>query len=247
MPRGKAQQSTNAVWFLFGGVVLVLGLVYATYIIPYMHSKDDPTKEPTESSNAIPNIRANQDTNKVCLRHEEYLKLVERASQPQVPDTSQSPQVQSQSVAERDYRVLADPLYPPMNRTDAGTYQALQDRIQKRDLYVATSVRSTNDSYRLVGYLVNKDAEHDSGGNNWKLMARMKDRNIADFYMIPANRNYDMKIHITDDMVQGTRLRDIYTIPNSISFNTPLLHTSPYEFVEVDKSDLTFTNGGMYM
>lgn len=207
-------------------------------------SKDEYEKLKEESASA---------SSKICILPHEYKKLVEDSQQRPaeikyyIPSTTDIPEIQS--VQERDYRVLHDPLYPPLNRTDASTYQALRANMQKRNWYNSTSVRASNDTYRLVAYVTskNQDGTMDAGGNNWKLMARMKDRNTADFYMIPANRNYDMKIHISDDMVVGTRLRDLYTIPDELVFNTPLLHKTPYIVTEVDKSDLVFTNNGMYM
>ena len=90
----------------------------------------------------------------------------------------------------------------------------------------------------MVGYLVGKNT--DAGGGNWKLFARQKDRNTSDFYMIPSNNNYDIKIYIKDEMVVGDRLRDVYTIPKQITFNSPMLDTTgSYEFVEIPKADLS--------
>jgi hypothetical protein len=100
-----------------------------------------------------------------------------------------------------------------------------------------------NDTFRLVGYITNKDAtQQDVGGNTWKLFARQKDRHSSDFYMVPANKNYDVKIHVKDDMIQGERLRDLYTIPNTITFKSSMLNDTPYEFIEIPKSDLTSAN-----
>lgn len=200
-------------------------------------------------------------TDKVCMPQDEYQKLVELAQKPTevkyyIPTTTTIVQQQetetpthNYSVQERDYRVLYDPLFPPLNRTDSSTYQALRANMQQRNWYESTSIRATNDTYRLVAYVTTtqQDGSVDAGGNNWKLMARMKDRNMADFYMIPANRNYDMKIHVSDDMVVGTRLRDLYSIPDQLTFDSPLLHKTPYVVTEVSKSDLVFTNDGMYM
>lgn len=171
------------------------------------------------------------DENKVCMSLSEYEKLkYKQTTEPTTPSKAQ----------ERDYRVLNDQLYPPLNRTDTVTQQMLEKNIDSRNMYVPTNDKM--DNYRLIGYLVNKDQEKDAGGNNWKLFARQKDRNTSDFYMIPANNNYDVKIHITDDMVKGDRLRDVYSVPNNINFSSPMLNTSSYEYVEIPKADLSSTS-----
>lgn len=193
-------------------------------------------------------FRSQPHDNHVCLPKDAYEKLIKP---PTIINKIESPRntelSSTDSVSDRDYRVLSDPLFPPLNRTETAVHSSLQQNIRDRNILLPTSVRETHDTYHLVGYLVNKDATIDTGGNNWKLMARMKDKNTADFYMIPANKNYDMKINITDEITEGARLRDIYTIPNQINFNSPLLNRSTYDFVEVPKGDLSYTNGGMYM
>jgi len=139
------------------------------------------------------------------------------------------------STSERDYRVLEDPLYPPLNRTDRLTYETRVRKLSVRD-------PSSFDTYRLVGYLTCKDtSQKDAGGNSWKLMARQKDRNEAEFYLIPTNNNFDVKIPITPDtLARGqSRLRDVYSIPSQLMFSSPLLNTVPYDFIELPKSSLT--------
>jgi hypothetical protein len=103
-------------------------------------------------------------------------------------------------------------------------------------MYIQTN--SINDKYRLVAYVTNNAEEKDVGNNNWKLFARQKDRNISDFYMKPTDNNNDMKVPITDDIVVGDRLRDIYNIPKQITFNSPLFNKAPYNIVEIPKADL---------
>lgn len=226
----------NSALFMCVLFVLVgLGIALGVYVV-YNVQNSQRDKE----SNA---------ENKVCLSATEYAKLTNLATaprhQPPQPQPAlvqstpvQSPPVQSPpSPKVRDYKVLNDPLYPPLNRTDAVTHTMLETNIQNRNMYVPTN--DTHDSFRLVGYLVNKDSEQDAGGNRWKLLARQKDRNTSEFYLVPSNNNYDIKIAVTADIVIGERLRDIYTIPSTISFKSPLLNPSPYEFVEIPKSDLT--------
>lgn len=138
-------------------------------------------------------------------------------------------------VQQRDMYVMNDQLYPPLNRIDALTHNAMNYHVANRNMYVP--INDIGDTYRLVGYITSDEVEHDKGGNSWKLFARQKDRHTSDFYIVPSNRNYDIKIPIKDDMVVGTRLRDIYTIPNEISFKSPFLHKSPYTFIEMSKTD----------
>ena len=119
----------------------------------------------------------------------------------------------------------------------------METNIEKRNMYVPSN--DTMDRYRIVGYLVSSDENKDAGGNNWKLFARQKDRHTSDFYIVPANNNYDIKIQLNDNVVVGERLRDVYTIPNTMTFNSPMLNKSPYEFVEIPKADLASSSGYM--
>ena len=133
----------------------------------------------------------------------------------------------------RDIKVLSDPLYPPLNRTDRTTFDHVVRETDARNINVPTT--NINDTYRLVGYLIN-NGEKDAGGNKWKVMARQKNRHESDFYLIPTNKDYDVKVPLTHEIVLGQRLKDVYTIPKELRFNSPLLNTSTYEFVELPKS-----------
>jgi hypothetical protein len=71
------------------------------------------------------------------------------------------------------------------------------------------------------------------------LFARQLDRNRADFYAVPANGYGDIKVPITNDMIVGRdKLRDVYTIPDTMTFSSPLMESTPYTFVGLPKSDL---------
>jgi hypothetical protein len=133
----------------------------------------------------------------------------------------------------RDIKVLNDPLYPPLNRTDRTTFDHVVRETDARNINVPTT--NVNDTYRLVGYLIN-NGEKDAGGNKWKVMARQKNRHESDFYLIPTNKDYDVKVPLTHEIVIGQRLNDVYTIPKELRFHSPLLNTSTYEFVELPKS-----------
>lgn len=135
----------------------------------------------------------------------------------------------------RDRRVLNDPLYPSLNRTDTQTFNAVTREVRNGNLY--QNQRGSGDEFRIVGYLSNNQEKRDSGGNQWKLFARMRDNNQGEFYIIPVNNNYDMKIPLTTEVIVGERLRDVYSIPNELRFKSSLLNDGVYEFVELPKTD----------
>lgn len=204
-------------------ILWVIGILIAMFILGsfvYLATNTSP-----QSSNSCP-------IGKVCLSELEYKSLANAPTKIEYVD-----RVERSTVADRDYKVLNDPLYPPLNRTDARTHENMQRNVRNRDMYVP--LHDVHDSYRLVGYLINQEEKRDMGGNAWKLFARQKDRHTSDFYMVPANNNYDIKIPIKDEMVEGTRLRDIYTIPNEVRFKSPMLNAGTYEFIENPKTDFS--------
>lgn len=141
---------------------------------------------------------------------------------------------------ERDIRVLEDPLYPPLNRTDEPNFNAMATEVKSGDIYVPTNMKN-QDSYRLIGYLINHESVKDAGGNNWKFFGRMKDRYTGEYYISPTNNNIDLKIPLTNDIVVGDRLRDLYTLPREMKFKSPMLNTGIYEYTEIPKTDFTNT------
>lgn len=147
---------------------------------------------------------------------------------------------QTFSCADRDRRVLSDELYPPTNRTTCGNHLAMTQAIHRRDMYVPT--QHQNDQYRLVAYLTNMEPSSvaDSGGNVWKLFGNESTRHVHRFYIVPVNDNYKIKIAITDDIVASGRLRNIYDLPQSITFKSPLLKPSPYQLTELQREDFLF-------
>lgn len=138
----------------------------------------------------------------------------------------------------RDRQVIYDQLYPPLNRTDRITFDTVAYETNQRNINIPTNINAMNDSYRMVGYIVTTDEnKKDIGGGTWKVMGKNKNRNQSEFYLVPTDRNSEVKIPITDDIVVGTKIRDIYNIPNNINFNSPFLSSTPYQFVELPKTD----------
>lgn len=173
----------------------------------------------------------NNTEDKVCMKISELKKL-------SVPKqiTSNVP-IKLNIDDSRDRRVLNDPLYPALNRSEFDVHNSVVEQIQKKNLYNTT--QEFTDRFRLVAYVTNQDENKDSGGNTWKLMARQKNKNQGEFFMIPANNNYDMKIMLNNDILVGEKLRDIYTIPKQLSFKTPLLNETSYEVTEIPMNDFT--------
>ena len=193
--------------------------VYVYLFYPDVQPRDGTSNTVCMSKDAYDRLTASP---KVVYKEKVVHVPVMEAVAPQAADI----------VEVRDRRVLHDDLYPGINRTSAGVF---------RDFHVHQDVfniptQPTNDRYRLVGYLKN---DIDPTGT-WKLFGRDKDRNRGEFYLTPTNNYNDIKIQITDSMVVGReKLRSLDTIPDTLTFNSPLLSNTPYTFVELPKGDLT--------
>lgn len=198
---------------------LIIYIIFYTELISVTNVTNKTEKKNVNTTD----IRCIPEIEKICLTIEEYNKLLSFK--------------EKNNVEIRDRKVVEDQLYPPINRTDNKTHSELIKNINERTMYIQTN--DINDKYRLVAYVTNNSEEKDAGNNNWKLFARQKDRNISEFYMKPTDNNNDMKVPITDSIVVGERLRDIYNIPKQLTLNSPLFNASPYNIVEIPKADLT--------
>lgn len=201
-------------------LLLIIIIGYLLYINFNLESK--------KSMNTI----KEKDNAKICMTVDEYKNLLDNKT-----NIKMISEKSKEDTIERDRKVLDDDLYPPLNRGDTVSHTRLANNINNRKMYINT--QETGDTYRLVAYVSSTSNMKDSGNNNWKLFARQKDRHISDFYMIPTDNTNDLKISITNDNVIGTKLRDIYDIPQQITFNSPLLNKEPYNVVEVPKADLS--------
>lgn len=143
-------------------------------------------------------------------------------------------QQENDQVVLRDRAVIADPLYPALGRTERPIF----DNIPK---YINRTTRDTSDTYRLIGYLVNKTTE-DLGNNVWQLFGRQKYRGSTqgEFYVIPTHGDRkDMKIQLEDSMFVGEKIRDIYALPNKITLNSPFFSSDEYDVIQLPKTDFT--------
>ena len=180
---------------------------------------------------------SNSRNNRICLTIDQYNNLLSNTTQI-IPESQ--PIYDKTDTIKRDHKVLDDDLYPPLNRSDTNTHTQLANNIINRNMYVKTN--NIDDTFRLVGYVTNNATEVDNGNNSWKLFGRQKDRHSSEFYMTPTNSNNDLKIPLTRDIIVNDKLDDIYSIPNTLTFNSPLLNKEPYNVVEVPKADLSFSS-----
>ena len=211
-------------WWLMYGLVFGLVLLTISVVVMFYISK---TTTPDDY---------------VCMPKQTFQKMTEREPEREAQlgthgQEQQQAQVTFYQTGVRDRKVLSDPLYPPLNRTDRTTFESVVAQTDARNMNVPSN--DIGDTFRLVGYLTNDDAHKDVGGNHWKLMAREKNRHESEFYIIPTNKNYDVKVALTQDVVSGTRLRDIYSIPTTITFNSPMLNDTPYKVVEIPKTSFS--------
>jgi len=216
---------------------IILIIIIIAYIYIYYYDIGEVVIKNKREHISIPPIQETLPINKVCLTLDEYNKLKNNVNNDAKDNVEE---IKTNHTIDRDYKVLNDPLYPPLNRSDNRTHTDMVQKINRRDMYIRTN--DLNDTYRLVAYLTNNSDDKDTGGNSWKLFARQKDRHISDFYMKPTDNNNDIKIPLTDEIVVGSRLRDIYNIPSEITFNSPMLNNTPYYVMEVPKADLTRSN-----
>ena len=203
-------------------VIIVFLLIIISLIVYIIFSSSD--SKPAPPPTPVP-----EANNKVCLSIDDYNVLLDKVKH--------NKQAERDETVIRDRKVLNDPLYPPLNRSDNKTHAELANNIANRNMYIRTN--DVGDTYRLVGYVTNNSDDKDTGNNNWKLFARQKDRHISEFYMKPTDNNNDVKVPITDDIIVGDRLRDIYNIPQQITFKSPMFNKDPYNVVEVPKADLS--------
>lgn len=215
MKKGTTRESTT--------FVLLFVAFWTVFMLWQLSRLMSPTETSTLGGGACP-------AGNVCLPHKEF----ERITSSMAPSSAALPFISQPSYTrDRDMRVLDDPLYPALNRTNRDAFEGVVEQTMKRNFNMPT--QRYYDSYRLVGYMSNDDDEL----GKWKVFGRQKDRNRGDFYMVPVNKQHDMKIQITDTMVVGEKLRDIDTLPNIVKFSSPLLATTPYTFTELPKADLT--------
>lgn len=139
-------------------------------------------------------------------------------------------------VQQRDLNVLLNPIYPPLARVERPIF----DNLIRMNFGQTT--RGSEDTFRLMGYLVNSNKnDMDMGGNLWKLFGRQsyKGSSVGEFYVSPVNdHTSDMKIYLKNDMMPKDKIRDIYALPTEIYLDSPFFSKNAYTINELPKSDL---------
>jgi hypothetical protein len=138
-------------------------------------------------------------------------------------------------VQQRDLNVLLNPIYPPLARVERPIF----DNLIRMNFGQTT--RGSEDTFRLMGYLVNTNKnDMDMGGNLWKLFGRQTYRgsSIGEFYVSPVNdHTSDMKIFLKNEMMPKNKIRDIYSLPSEVYLESPFFSKNVYTINELPKSD----------
>ena len=138
-------------------------------------------------------------------------------------------------VQQRDLNVLLNPIYPPLARVERPIF----DNLIRMNFGQTT--RGSEDTFRLMGYLVNTNKnDMDMGGNLWKLFGRQTYRgsSIGEFYVSPVNdHTSDMKIFLKNEMMPNNKIRDIYSLPSEVYLESPFFSKNAYTINELPKSD----------
>jgi hypothetical protein len=138
-------------------------------------------------------------------------------------------------VQQRDLNVLLNPIYPPLARVERPIF----DNLIKMNFQQST--RGSEDTYRLMGYLINSNKnDADTGGDVWKLFGRQTYRGSSqgEFYVSPVNDHQsDMKIFLKSNMMPKEKIKDIYALPSEVYLDSPFFSKNAYTINELPKSD----------
>jgi hypothetical protein len=136
-------------------------------------------------------------------------------------------------IDKRDKAVLANALYPPLNRNPK---PIANDYLKyKRNGLFDYSTRDNSDTYRLMGYLINSANKDET----WNIFGRQKysGSSHGEFYATrQCNQNTCTKIPITRDILTGNKIDDYYNLPNVLTFDSPLFTTDNYDVVQLKTS-----------
>jgi|AntDeeMetagen134_2_1112570.scaffolds.fasta_scaffold14026_1 hypothetical protein len=144
---------------------------------------------------------------------------------------------------EKKNTFLSEELTPSMlvNEIDAPLYNPIdiifdtheRDKLVLNNAFVPMLNRSSlprgMDSYRMIGYLVGEEQSNEK----WQLFGRESMANNGEFYVRPTDRNTEMKITLTNDMMPNIRhrLRKVDDLPENIIIDHPLFDTQTYKVV----------------
>jgi hypothetical protein len=205
---------------------------------PKIQLHDKPIRDPKIFKGHTPTI--------IKIRKPQYHKHIKKpvlssyedipASKPQLINNNFA-LLNNDIVRDRDTAVIKDVLYPPYARTERPVFDNLINSLNTN-----ISTRGSEDTFRQIGFLINKDrSKPDMGNNNWRLFGRQSYRGstIGEYYVLPVDVNYaNLKIFLKDDMMPNEKLRDMYALPKELTLKSPMFNNTPYEVVELPKPDL---------
>lgn len=183
---------------------------YMTKQKQYIEKKEEILRAMMERSTKKPNTELAPTSSNIPLNNER--KMTDR-------------------VATRDTNVLEDPLYPPLGRMPRPIADQYLDFKDKR--LIGVSTRYDQDTYRLMAYMINKTDKNDK----WNVYGRQKYRgsSTGEFYAIQQcnSTTHCTKIDLNSDIIVGNTFNDFYNLPNTVTLQSPLFSTEPYDVVQL--------------
>lgn len=132
-------------------------------------------------------------------------------------------------VKERDRRVRSDVMYPPLGRTE----RPAADMVYTKLGLFNYPTRGSPDTYRPIAL-----AKDTASGTIYHLMGRQKyyGSSLGEYYLATTDRESAVKIPVEDKQTEP-RLRDIYNVPEEITFTDGVYEGKTFKLHELPKSD----------
>jgi hypothetical protein len=137
----------------------------------------------------------------------------------------------------RDKKVLDDPLYPPLGRTDRPTFDLLMRHVNTQPDIFNNYTRGPPDTFRQLGYLTPKDKSANID-NILILFGRAKYPNsdIGEFYLTSSNKLSDIKIPVDQYTSNIKKITDVPCVVNIFGN----LFKGTYDYMELPKADFMY-------
>lgn len=209
-------------------ILLILLLVYIVYLFLVQTDYAKEQKQFMEKKEEAIRMMLERENNK---KQEKEEKEEKQYLPPLINERTQVSHSMNDRVAKRDTNVLEDPLYPPLGRMPRPIADQYLDFKDKR--LIGVSTRYDQDTYRLMAYMINTTDKNDK----WNIYGRQKYRgsNTGEFYAIQQcnSTSHCTKIDLDKNIIVGNSFNDFYNLPSTVTLQSPLFSTEPYDIVQL--------------